>query len=533
MVDLFSLSGIHLGTAQMANGYIIVPARSKYKYAKCTCCNKKSRHVHSSYVRRLKDLPASMYCVSINLVIRKFFCKNPKCKRKIFAELPGNEIQAHQRFTNRAREKLQKIFIEVSAKKGAYISGLISMPVSPSTGLRLVDSLEIPVINKVSVLGIDDWAYRKGLSYGTILVNLETRKVLDLLPGRDGVALKKWLIQHPEILTVSRDRANAYSCAVSQTLPNAIQVADRFHLMKNLSDSAHDIIQQEYKNLANSLIEDANVEEEKFPNAEVKESGISRQREKGEMNDHFKERFQMVKEMLKQGYGIRTISRTLQMSRNTVRRYLDMDTLPKKNICIKMNYTDYQEIIDKEYSKGKSVKKIFESIQMAGFKGSRTCFYNYFKEHRPYTMPILKVLPPAKPQMISPRKISRYLGITDLNKIKDNFERKTIIALLSKNTLLENLRDLILSFRELLLGEDGSLLEGWIKKALAIGFPQLKKLVNGFKSDINAVRNAILTTWSNGQVEGQVNRLKSIKRQMYGRVDFELLRRKVVLSKVG
>ena len=242
MKTLFSLSGIRLGTPHIIDFKIHVPARSIQKSAKCPCCAKRSKYIHSSYVRVLRDLPMSTHCVSINLTARKFFCKNPDCKRMIFTEQPGDEIKAYSRMTNRTRQRLQSIFLEVSARKGAYIAGLISLPVSPSTALRLVDSLPIPLIDKVSVLGIDDWAYRKGLSYGTLLVNIETRKAIDLLEGRDGVALKKWLKQHPEVETVTRDRASSYSSAVSAILPNAEQVADRFHLLANLSDSVYEVI---------------------------------------------------------------------------------------------------------------------------------------------------------------------------------------------------------------------------------------------------------------------------------------------------
>ena len=152
MIDLFSLSELRLGNAINIDGQISIPAFSKYKYAKCHCCNKKSNRIHNSYVRLLRDLPASTHCVSIRLTVRKFFCKNPACEQKIFTEQPGDEIQLYSRFTNRTRERLQKIFIEVSARKGAYISGLISLPISPSTGLRLVDSLTIPITDKVCVL---------------------------------------------------------------------------------------------------------------------------------------------------------------------------------------------------------------------------------------------------------------------------------------------------------------------------------------------------------------------------------------------
>ena len=203
--------------------------------------------------------------------------------------------------TNRTRQRLQSIFLEVSARKWAYIAGLISLSVSPSTALRLVDNLRIPLIYKVSVLEIDDLANRKGLSYGTLLVNIETRQAIDLLEGRDGVALKKWLKQHPEVETVSRDRAGFYSRAVSAILPNAEHVADRFHLLANLSDSVYEVIWHEYRFSSNFFLEDLPPQVTIIPDISDEEPVKVTGKEKGEMKDYFKERFEKVKECLKMG----------------------------------------------------------------------------------------------------------------------------------------------------------------------------------------------------------------------------------------
>jgi len=517
MKALFSLSGIRLGTPHIIDFKIHVPARSIQKTAKCPCCAKRSKYIHSSYVRVLRDLPMSTRCVSINLTARKFFCKNPDCKRMIFTEQPGDEIKAYSRMTNRTRQRLQSI----------------SLPVSPSTALRFVDSLPIPLIDKVRVLGIDDWAYRKGLSYGTLLVNIETRQAIDLLEGRDGVALKKWLKQHPEVETVTRDRASSYSSAVSAVLPNAEQVADRFHLLANLSDSVYEVIRHEYRDLSNSLLEDSPPQVTIAPDISDEEPTKGPGKEKGEMNDYFKARFDKVKEMLKDGVSVKSIAKSLQMSRNTVRRYSKMDILLNKGIHIRNNYNEYKEIIEREFSEGKNITTIFDSITKAGFKGGKSSFYEQFKDHPMRTNPETKTLTVVKQRLMSPRKIARYLRFADLSKIENNFEREIMISLFSKNTILEKLRLQILSFKDLLLGNDDSLLEDWMNKTWAIGKFQLQSFVRGLRSDIKAVRNAIKTNWSNGQVEGQVNRLKSIKRQMYGRASFELLRRKVILSKAG
>ena len=158
-----------------------------------------------------------------------------------------------------------------------------------------------PLINKVSVLEIADWANRKGLSYGTLLVNIETRQAIDLLEGRDGVALKKWLKQHPEVETVSCDRAGFYSSAVSVKLPNAEQVADIFHLLSNLSDSAYEVILHEYNDLSNLFLEKLPPQVTIITDISDEEPAKVTGKEKGEMKDYFKERFEKVKECLKMG----------------------------------------------------------------------------------------------------------------------------------------------------------------------------------------------------------------------------------------
>ncbi len=531
MKGLFSLSGVQLDSFQIIDDHVFILAHSKHNDARCPYCNKKSKRVHSSYVRVLRDLPLSTYCVSINLTVRKFFCHNPKCKRKIFTEQPSHEVKAYSRMTNRSRLLLQNIFLEVSAMKGSYISGLISLPTSPSTALRLVDSLPIPPIDKVNVLGVDDWAYRKGISYGTILVNIETGRVIDLLEDRDGRLLKGWLAQHPEVKIVTRDRASAYSCAVSEMLPDAIQVADRFHLLKNLSDSVYDVIRLEYRNLIKSVNEEDSSYDNKILLPDV--SNKASQKEKGEMNDYLKSRFSKVKEMQKKGHSKRAIARSLRMSTHTVNRYSQMDVLPKKSIYLKNNYSEYQKMIENEFSQGQCLTEVYRTIKKAGFKGCLSAFSLQFKDHPMRPTFINGTTPVVKQQIISPRKISRYMRFADLSEIGNKVDREIMTSLISRNSLLKKLRQQVLSFKTLLLGNEDSLLEPWIRRTLDIGKFQLKTFVGGLRKDIDAVRNAIKTNWSNGQVEGQVNRLKSIKRQMYGRAGFDLLRKKLVLGTAG
>lgn len=154
---------------------------------------------------------------------------------------------------------------------------------------------------EIKALGVDDWAYRKGVSYGTILVNMDTGKTVDILSGRDGIELKGWLKSHPGIQHVCRDRSSAYSAAVSETIPSALQVADRFHLVKNLSDSVYDIIRSEYSDIMNSLNSDEQASpESNTPKESIRVESVHK-RAKGECSNHRKELFYKVKELVEKG----------------------------------------------------------------------------------------------------------------------------------------------------------------------------------------------------------------------------------------
>lgn len=354
-----------------------------------------------------------------------------------------------------------------------------------------------------------------------------TKRVIDILQGRDGNLLKEWLKNHPEIKVVTRDRASSFSKSVSDVLPETIQIADRFHLYKNLSDCAYEVIKSEYRNLSNSL------SQEVINECRTGNPLLSLSAENSRKNNYFEARFDKVKKMIENGYSFHDIAKLLKMSRNSVRRYASMETYIGKSIPVKNNYIQYQNYIIDKVSNGTSIKETFDFIKKLGFNGSLSSFYEYIKGQSSISIRDYKPIPVIKYRMISPRKISMYIGFSDLNEIHDSIERKTMVELLNRSKLLFQLRNQILEFKKLFIDKNLSLLNDWMQETYNIGKSQLRTFVRGLRIDIEAVKNAIISNWSNGQVEGQVNRLKSIKRQMYGRAGFELLRKKVVLSSAG
>jgi transposase len=480
----------------------------------------------------LRDLSVGEYSVVLHLTVRKFYCRNKKCHRKIFVEQPGKEVSSHARMTQRTKHKLEKILIETSANKGALLSRFINTPVSPSTALRIVRSIPMDPCGPIRTLGIDDWAYRKGISYGTILVDMEHGRVIDLLSGRDGVEVKRFLKSHREVEAVCRDRSSAYSAAVSEILPAANQIADRFHLVKNLSDAVYEVVRAEYPALSRLWKTPAP------PNLNQKQKLPSQKQVKGEPSEYRKKVFFEVKKLLAEGMGYRTISKLLGISRTTVHKYADLDTPPIKSIPLKNDYSSYLQVIEQELSKGSTLKATYQLIVARGFKGGRSAFFEQFKDHPlRQTSESTRFSAASKISKgivsLSPRKISIYLSLSGFDKIQNETEKAQMKQLVKTNAFIKKLRKQVQQFKEILKDGTPALLDQWMEATLLLKKKKLNTFVNGLKRDIQAVYNSITSTWSSGKVEGNVNRLKNIKRQMYGRASLELLKRKVILSCTG
>lgn len=211
---IFGIPGVEFYNSVIRDNLILLSARLKAKTAKCPSCEKRSKSVHSSYMRKLTDLSSSGRAVKIIFKVRKFRCRNSSCTQTIFSEQHLPLTQRYSRLTERTTHYLQRLLVEVSARKGEYISSLFSIKKSSSTCLRIVKSIEMPDYNELTTIGIDDWAYRKGKTYGTIIVNAINHRPIELLKGRDKEEVADWLKDHNSILYITRDRSSSYSNAI-------------------------------------------------------------------------------------------------------------------------------------------------------------------------------------------------------------------------------------------------------------------------------------------------------------------------------
>ena len=515
--------------------------------SKCPFCGKYSNRVHDYYFRTISDLPIFQSKTIILLKTRKFKCVNKQCQRKVFSEQTP-AILRYSRRTERAEKLLDTLAIELTGRLGSILSKQLNLYVSSSTMTRIAHNLPLPDIVRPKVLGVDDWAYRKGVSYGTVLIDMETSRPIDLLPSRDGKVLKDWLLNNNDVKIVSRDRASSYAAAIIEACPSAIQIADRFHLLMNLSDALDTYfksISRRIRSLITAKTTDFLELPEKVPvniREETKEDQLvlTAQETIDAKVDQRMGTFLKVKELQAKGTPIKRIATDLRMSRNTVKSYFSQESLSPIKSSRSTNIEVFTDIIVARLGEnGHKLMDIFREIKKLGYTGGRTqgCYHiKRIKEYHEIVTPGYKEIARPKIPYIKPlssRKLAKYIGC-NLMDIKDHHERFYYQTLLDNITEIRVVRKLVQIFKTMLARRCGNI-KRWIDfvKHSKYKLAGLKSFARGLMADLVAVENGIKMSWSNGAVEGHVNRIKSIKRQMYGRASFELLRRKVILSRAG
>jgi hypothetical protein len=315
---------------------------------------------------------------------------------------------------------------------------------------RIAHNLPLPDIVRPKVLGVDDWAFKKGVSYGTVLIDMETSRPIDLLPSRDGKVLKDWLLNNNDVMIVSRDRASSYAAAIVEACPSAIQIADRFHLLMNLSDALDTYfksIRRRIKSLIDSRTTDFLELPEEVPSnisEETKEDQLvlTAQESIDAKVDQRMDIFLKVKELQAKGTPIKRIATELRMSRNTVKSYFNQESLSPIKSSRSTNIEVFTDLIIARLSEtGHKLMDIFKEIKMLGYTGGRTqgCYHiKRIKEyHEIKTKGYKEITRPRIPYIkpLSSRKLSKYIGC-NLNEIKDHNE------LYYFQTLLENITEI-------------------------------------------------------------------------------------------
>ncbi|HEX2277637.1 MAG TPA: ISL3 family transposase [Candidatus Tectomicrobia bacterium] len=233
---------VRLTEVTVAQESVLLHLTATAPTACCPCCMVPSSSIHSRYQRRLTDLPWGVRPVRTQLTVRKFVCRNPTCTRRIFTERLPDLVAPSARKTDRLIAVLRAIGLALGGQAGARLAAHLRLPASPATLLRLVQAAPTPQPLVLQAVGVDEWAWGRGHRYGTILVDLATHRVVDLLPDRSAATLAAWLAQHPTLTVVCRDRSDLYADGIRRGIPQAVQVVDRFHLVQNLRQALEAVL---------------------------------------------------------------------------------------------------------------------------------------------------------------------------------------------------------------------------------------------------------------------------------------------------
>jgi transposase len=522
-----------------AQGTLIVfRVRTRDETAACPQCGQRAHRIHSRYRRTLSDLPWQGIPVQFQLTVPKFFCDNPACAQRIFAQRLASVTERYSRKTLRLSQALHLLVYRLGGETAAKVAQRLGLLLaSPDTLLRLLlrRSNRAPS-TPVRVLGVDDFALRRGQKYATILVDLERRCPVDLLPDRTSHTLQAWLREHPGVQIISRDRAGAYAEAADKAAPQAVQVADRWHLMKNAIDALERVLKPERRVLKEAATQ---VHRQTTPEPSPPPPG-SNQKAKAHHRERriarWEHKMALIKaaaDLERSGYRSRCeAAKALGMSRTDLYRWLNRDAfverkpLPRRERLIDPFAPYLRERWDQGCHNGMT---LFDEIVQQGFTGNYPMVTRFIKEWRA-EWKVRRAREPAK--VISPGQATWLLMRSGEKPDSLSAGEKLLVeALLKQCPCAERARELALWFFGLVRSRDVEALQRWRESAQESGIRSMADLARGIGRDLAAVTAALSSPssqWSNGQTEGQVNRLKMVKRQMYGRANLDLLRARVL-----
>ena len=570
--------GIFVSSVRATTTELVVRIACRRSCAACPVCQQTSERVHGNYGRTVADLPCAGRRVILSLTVRTFVCSAPTCPRQIFTERLPDLVPSYARMTNRLREALVALGLATSAQVSERLAPALGMLVSAPTLLRRLRAVACPSPKSVRILGVDDWAWKKGQTYGTILVDLEKRCPIELLPDRKEETLTAWLLTHPEIDVISRDRGGEYAAAAKKGAPQAKPIADKFHLVKNLRDGLKELMARKQKVLpeveeaspdgiplraqgkrpASTLsVEPKPDEPEKQWRSMSQElrhiaatSGHSWVAPSGSQVSRANRaaRYEAVRALHQQAISARGIARRLYMSRQTVQKFLVAESFPERSTppyrgSILDPYKPY--ILDRWKAGCWNGSQLYSEVKELGYTGSEALFRLFIssvrKQHRAtgtaaqlelsadgakVSGPVDPASKPCIKRRLSPARAS-WLYVSQAGKL-DEKQRQQVAQIRMAHGDLDIAYELTQAFVSMLAEHRDTDLDGWLAQAQQSGIRELKSFANGIRRDYAAVRGAFISPWSNGPVEAQVNCLKLQKRLMFGRANFDLLRLRVL-----
>src|SRR5215213_10071816 len=486
--------------------------------ASCPLCGQKTARLHSHYRRTVADLPWGGRSVRLSLLVRRFRCSAPECPRRIFAERLASVAEPYARKTTRLQEIVRLVGFTLGGEGGARLLWRLGMRASPSTLMRYVRGSPRAVHPPSEAVGIDDWAFRRGHQYGTIIVDLHRHEVIELFEDREATSVSAWLKRHPEIRIVARDRGGAYAEAAAKGAPQAVQVADRWHLLKNATEVVQRFVERNHAVVGEAA---QRVMQTQQIDTSVAESSraismLSSREERGSLERRQKRyaRYRDVMELHRQGVSERGIARALSINRATVRKFIGAATFPeraphKRAGSILDPYIPY---IHRRWAEGcDNAIQLWREIEALGYGGKVAMVRRYARRLRVRLMgstPEQRTSSLANAMTFNAPSARRatwwLLGPTeDLDKE----QRAFVEQLCHLCPQMDPVRELARRFRKMVSEQRPEELDAWLDAAEDSEVAEIENFARALRRDYEAVAAALEYEWSSGQVEGQINRL--------------------------
>ena len=377
--SLFALpDGLEVAETSITDQVLTLFLEASAPTAICPLCGLTSQHIRSSYTRHVADVPSAGRQIQLILRVRKFRCDTRDCLRRIFAERLTPFVEPWARMTSRLSQTIEAIGLATGGELGSRFAPRLGVVTSPTTILRRTMSLPAQRSEQVSRLGIDDWSFRRGRQFGTILVNLATHEIIDLLPDRETETAQSWMQEHPEIDVVSRDRGEDYASAARFGAPQARQVADRFHLAQNLTEMVEEIlarcraeIRKAAKGTNPSSERQAGGDKEPTASFDTRPPAPDPLAGSAHLAHHAErsDRYHQLLELRKEGLTNKEIARRLDMAERTIRRWItrgipyekaELRCKPRKR------FDPYLPYITERWNQGeRNGQRLFRELQAA------------------------------------------------------------------------------------------------------------------------------------------------------------------------
>ncbi len=497
----------------------------------CPDCGLPSRRLHSHYPRVLRDLPWQGRPATIRVTARRFRCLNSACARKTFAERLGSVAPASARRTARLGDLQRHVAFALGGEAASRLTERLAIPTSPDTLLRMAAksvAAETPPPT-LKILGVDDWAWRRGHRYGTILVDLERNKVVDLLPDRQAETLADWLRQRPDIEVVARDRAGAYADGIRQGAPQAVQVSDRWHLLRNLGDAVRAVVDRHHSDLHRAAKQMGEptptppAEEVASEPAVIRVTAAQRRSQDAHARRH--DRYEEAARLRAAGSSILAIAASLGAERKTVRGWLRAGKAPLWHKPPQGSILAQHEVyLDGRWAEGcRNAALLWRELVGLGFCG-RPGIVRKWAEGRREAEPRAHAKSTGTTgQLPANCQLARLL-MADGDALP-KAERGLVAHLLDQVPPVAAAITVAKQLNALLRRKTSESLTQILDAANAT---PLRDFAVGLRRDINAIQAALDLPWTTSPVEGQINRLKMLKRTMHGRAGFQLLRARVL-----